>query len=38
MVAREKLFAREEACDMLRAESRAAEHFFHREFFQRGVE
>jgi len=33
MRAREKSFARELSCDMLRAESSAAEHFFHREFF-----
>jgi hypothetical protein len=34
----ENLFARAKACDMLRAESLAAESFFSRHFFQRGVE
>jgi hypothetical protein len=32
------LFARAGACDMLRAESLAAEAFFSRHFFKRGVE
>jgi hypothetical protein len=33
MAVHEKSFARELSCAMLRAESLAAEHFFHRDFF-----
>jgi hypothetical protein len=34
----QKNLADTHACDMLRAESHASEHFFRREFLQRGVE